>query len=127
MPKRTVQIVNKNGLHARPAAEIVKLAAKFQSEITVIKDDLGAESEEERADGIDGVAGLTETDAEGNAALVAGLGRLEEGVRVPIIRFGRAASRILPRPRVKRSLATSSLSASTLEPPTLFPSAWRKV
>lgn len=40
MPERTVQIVNKNGLHARPAAEIVKLAAKFQSEILVIKDDL---------------------------------------------------------------------------------------
>jgi phosphocarrier protein HPr len=40
MPERTVQIVNRNGLHARPAAEIVKLAAKFQSEITVVKDDL---------------------------------------------------------------------------------------
>lgn len=40
MPERTVQIVNKNGLHARPAAEIVKLAAKFTSEITIVKDDL---------------------------------------------------------------------------------------
>jgi phosphocarrier protein HPr len=40
MPERTVQIVNKNGLHARPAAEIVKLAAKFESEITLVKDDL---------------------------------------------------------------------------------------
>ena len=40
MPERIVQIVNKNGLHARPAAEIVKLAAKFQSEITIVKDDL---------------------------------------------------------------------------------------
>ena len=40
MPERTVQIVNQNGLHARPAAEIVKLAAKFQSEITIVKDDL---------------------------------------------------------------------------------------
>ncbi len=40
MPERTVQIVNRNGLHARPAAEIVKLAAKFQSEITVVKEDL---------------------------------------------------------------------------------------
>ena len=40
MPERTVQIMNKNGLHARPAAEIVKLAAKFKSEITVVKDDL---------------------------------------------------------------------------------------
>jgi len=27
-------------LHARPAAEIVKLAAKYQSEITVTRDDL---------------------------------------------------------------------------------------
>jgi phosphocarrier protein HPr len=40
MPERIVQILNRNGLHARPAAEIVKLAAKFQSEITVVKDDL---------------------------------------------------------------------------------------
>ena len=40
MPERTVQIVNKNGLHARPAAEIVKLAAKYESNIVVIKDDL---------------------------------------------------------------------------------------
>jgi phosphocarrier protein HPr len=40
MPERSVLIVNNNGLHARPAAEIVKLAAKFQSEITVVKDDL---------------------------------------------------------------------------------------
>ncbi len=40
MPERTVQIVNRNGLHARPAAEIVKLAAKFQSDIVVVKDDL---------------------------------------------------------------------------------------
>lgn len=40
MPERAVQIVNKNGLHARPAAEIVKLAARFQSEITIVKDDL---------------------------------------------------------------------------------------
>jgi len=40
MIERTVRIVNRNGLHARPAAEIVKLAAKFNSEITIIKDDL---------------------------------------------------------------------------------------
>ena len=40
MPERTVQIVNRNGLHARPAAEIVKLASKFQAEITIVKDDL---------------------------------------------------------------------------------------
>ena len=40
MPERIVQIENKNGLHARPAAEIVKLAAKFRSDITIVKDDL---------------------------------------------------------------------------------------
>jgi phosphocarrier protein HPr len=40
MAERTVQIVNKNGLHARPAAEIVKLAAKYQSDIIVVRDDL---------------------------------------------------------------------------------------
>ena len=39
MPERTVQIVNQNGIHARPAAEIVKLAAKFQSEITIARHD----------------------------------------------------------------------------------------
>ncbi|HUF30198.1 MAG TPA: HPr family phosphocarrier protein [Gemmatimonadaceae bacterium] len=38
--EREVQIINKNGLHARPAAEIVKLATKFRSEITVVRDDL---------------------------------------------------------------------------------------
>jgi phosphocarrier protein len=40
MPERTVQIVNKAGLHARPAAEIVKLAAKYSSDITVSRDEL---------------------------------------------------------------------------------------
>jgi phosphocarrier protein len=38
MVERTVQILNKNGLHARPAAEIVKLAAKYKSEITISRD-----------------------------------------------------------------------------------------
>lgn len=40
MPERTVRITNKLGLHARPAAEIVKTAARFKSEITIIRDDL---------------------------------------------------------------------------------------
>ena len=40
MPERKVQIVNKAGLHARPAAEIVKLAAKYASDITVVREDL---------------------------------------------------------------------------------------
>ena len=40
MIERTVTIANKNGLHARPAAEIVKTAAKFKSEITLVREDL---------------------------------------------------------------------------------------
>lgn len=36
--ERTVRIINKLGLHARPAAEFVKLASRFQSEIRVRKD-----------------------------------------------------------------------------------------
>jgi phosphocarrier protein HPr len=40
MTERSVQIVNKLGIHARPAAEIVKLAARFKSGITIIRDDM---------------------------------------------------------------------------------------
>ena len=40
MMERTVEIVNRNGLHARPAAEIVKLSSRFQAEITMVRDDL---------------------------------------------------------------------------------------
>ena len=35
-----VPIVNPLGLHARPAAEFVKVAAKFQARVTVSKDGL---------------------------------------------------------------------------------------
>ena len=38
MAERSVQILNKNGLHARPAAEIVKISARFQCEITLARD-----------------------------------------------------------------------------------------
>ena len=40
MPERAVQVVNANGIHARPAAEIVKIAGKFKSHITIARDDL---------------------------------------------------------------------------------------
>jgi phosphocarrier protein len=40
MPERTVTIANKLGLHARPAAEIVKTASRFKSHITLVRDDL---------------------------------------------------------------------------------------
>lgn len=40
MAERSVQIVNRNGLHARPAAEIVKAASKFNADITITRDDL---------------------------------------------------------------------------------------
>jgi phosphocarrier protein HPr len=35
---RTVEIVNQRGLHARASAKFVKLAAKFDAEVTVTKD-----------------------------------------------------------------------------------------
>ena len=38
--ERSVQIANRNGLHARPAAEIVKCAAKYKSDITLAREDL---------------------------------------------------------------------------------------
>ena len=38
--ERTVRIVNSLGLHARPAAEFVKVANRFQAHITVMKDGL---------------------------------------------------------------------------------------
>ena len=38
--ERSVRIANRNGIHARPAAEIVKVAAKFRSDVTLVRDDL---------------------------------------------------------------------------------------
>ena len=38
--ERTLRIVNENGIHARPAAEIVKVAGRFRSEITLARDGL---------------------------------------------------------------------------------------
>jgi phosphocarrier protein len=38
--ERSVQIVNAAGLHARPAAQLVKLASRFACEVQVGKDDL---------------------------------------------------------------------------------------
>ena len=40
MAEQSVQILNKNGLHARPAAEIVKAASKFKSDITIVRDEI---------------------------------------------------------------------------------------
>ena len=38
--ERAVTISNRNGLHARPAAEIVKCASRYDSEITMVRDEL---------------------------------------------------------------------------------------
>jgi phosphocarrier protein len=40
MVERQVTVMNSHGIHARPAAEIVKTAARFRSNITLVKDDL---------------------------------------------------------------------------------------
>ena len=82
---------------ARPTAGTPSVSCKFQdlpnvvilhNDVALGVDDFGAEGEEERADGIDGVAGLAETDAEGNAALVTSLGRLQECIGGPASAFG---------------------------------------
>lgn len=38
MPETTVEIVNRTGMHARPASEFVKLAGKFAADVWVEKD-----------------------------------------------------------------------------------------
>ena len=38
--ERTVEIVNRAGMHARPASELVKLAGTFSSEVRLEKDGL---------------------------------------------------------------------------------------
>ena len=40
LAEREVRIVNRAGMHARPAAEFVKIAGGFKAEITVEKDGL---------------------------------------------------------------------------------------
>jgi phosphocarrier protein len=36
--ERTLRVLNENGIHARPAAELVKIAARFRSDITLARD-----------------------------------------------------------------------------------------
>ncbi|HWG54150.1 MAG TPA: HPr family phosphocarrier protein [Gemmatimonadaceae bacterium] len=38
--ERSIRIANKNGLHARPAAELVKVASRYQSDIVMVRDDI---------------------------------------------------------------------------------------
>jgi phosphocarrier protein HPr len=40
MIEETLKITNKHGLHARPAAHLVKIAGKFKSEVKIFKDGL---------------------------------------------------------------------------------------
>lgn len=40
MVREFVKITNKHGLHARPAANLVRVAGQFKSNITIIKDSL---------------------------------------------------------------------------------------
>jgi phosphocarrier protein len=40
MVERSVLVQNTHGIHARPAAEIVKVAGRFRANITIIRDDL---------------------------------------------------------------------------------------
>jgi phosphocarrier protein len=38
--ERAVKVMNSLGLHARPAAQLVRLASTFQSQIELVKDDM---------------------------------------------------------------------------------------
>ena len=40
MIERLVTVRNRSGIHTRPAAVIVKTAARFKAEFTIIKDDM---------------------------------------------------------------------------------------
>jgi phosphocarrier protein HPr len=40
MVERQVTVTNSHGIHARPAAAIVKAAARFKSDITIVRDGL---------------------------------------------------------------------------------------
>jgi phosphocarrier protein len=40
MIEKTIKISNKHGLHARPAAHLVKTTGKFNSDIKILKDGL---------------------------------------------------------------------------------------
>ena len=40
LKERKVKVTNKLGLHARPAAMLVKTAGKYKSEVTIAKDDM---------------------------------------------------------------------------------------
>ena len=42
MVEREIQVINKLGLHARPAAMLVQTASKFKSEIKLKKEDVEA-------------------------------------------------------------------------------------
>jgi phosphocarrier protein len=37
--RKQIEIINRLGLHARAAAQLVQLAARFESEVTLVKDD----------------------------------------------------------------------------------------
>jgi len=40
MTEQTIKITNSTGLHARPAAQFVKVASQFQSSVELIKDEI---------------------------------------------------------------------------------------
>jgi len=40
MLRKTIKVINKLGLHARPSSLLVKTAIKFRSDLKIIKDDM---------------------------------------------------------------------------------------
>ncbi len=44
MIKKNIKVTNTLGIHARPASMIVKVATQFQSDISLIKDDVNSDA-----------------------------------------------------------------------------------
>ena len=43
MITKKLTVLNKLGIHARPAAQFVRVASRFQADVTVVKDDESVE------------------------------------------------------------------------------------
>lgn len=83
MVSRTVQVANKTGLHARPAALFVQEANKFKSTIRVNKDGMAADAKSiisVLALGVEQGTGITiEADGEDEKEALESLIKLVEG------------------------------------------------
>jgi phosphocarrier protein len=78
--ERTVVLASKHGLHARPAADLVRLASKYQSDIKLTKDDITVDAKS--------IMGVMMLAAEcGSEVLITAEGADEEEAMVAVAQF----------------------------------------